>query len=77
MAVEMSGPQRPVSGTRAGGLAFTAVVGALAGAAIAGRRGARAATAGGLVGAAALAATEAVARARQRPGEIPAWWSRG
>jgi hypothetical protein len=24
----------------------------------------------------ALAATEAVARARQRPGEIPAWWSR-
>jgi hypothetical protein len=44
-------------------------VGALAGAALAGRRGAP-------VGAAALAVTEAVARARQRPGEIPAWWSR-
>ncbi|GIJ68003.1 hypothetical protein [Virgisporangium ochraceum] len=58
------------------GLATAAVVGAVAGAAIAGRRGARAAATGGLVGAAALAATEAVARARQRPGEIPAWWSR-
>jgi hypothetical protein len=59
-----------------GGLAFAAAVGALAGAALAGRRGARAAVAGGLAGAAALAAGEAVARARQRPGEIPAWWSR-
>src|SRR3954454_24058487 len=57
-------------------MAFAAVVGALAGAAIASRRGARAATLGGLAGAAALTATEAVARARQRPGEIPAWWSR-
>ncbi len=65
-----------MSGSRAGGLAFAAAVGALAGASIAGRRGARAAVAGGLAGAAALAATEAVARARQRPGEIPAWWSR-
>jgi hypothetical protein len=79
----MTGPERPASagersmnGKRAGGLAFAAIVGALAGAAIAGRRGARAAAAGGLVGAAALAATDAVARARQRPGEIPAWWSR-
>ncbi|NMO49850.1 hypothetical protein HH310_01370 [Actinoplanes sp. TBRC 11911] len=57
-------------------MAFAAAVGALAGVAIAGRRGARAAATGGLAGAAALAATEAVARARQRPGEIPAWWSR-
>jgi hypothetical protein len=66
----------PERGKRATGLAFAATVGALAGAAIAGRRGARAAAAGGLAGAAVLAATEAVARARQRPGEIPAWWSR-
>jgi hypothetical protein len=65
-----------MSGKRGGGIAFAAVVGALAGAAIVGRRGVRAATAGGLAGAAALAATEAVARSRQRPGEIPAWWSR-
>jgi hypothetical protein len=57
-------------------LAFAAAVGAVAGAAIAGRRGGGAAVSGGLVGAAALAATEAVARARQRPGEISAWWSR-
>jgi hypothetical protein len=63
-------------GQRAGGLAFAAVVGALAGVTIAGGRGRRAAAAGGLAGAAVLAASEAVARARQRPGEIPAWWSR-
>jgi hypothetical protein len=56
-------------GKRAGGIGFAAAVGALAGAAIAGRRGAP-------VGAAALAVTEAVARAGQKPGEIPAWWSR-
>jgi hypothetical protein len=64
------------NGKRAGGIAFAAIVGALAGAAIAERRGARAVAVAGLAGAAALAATEAVARARQRPGEIPAWWSR-
>jgi hypothetical protein len=53
-------------------LVFAAVVGALAGASVARRRKGRAAVAG----AGALAATDAVARARQRPGEIPAWWSR-
>ncbi|MDP9794668.1 hypothetical protein J2S43_003180 [Catenuloplanes nepalensis] len=62
--------------SRAAGLAVAAVAGALAGAALTGRRGPRAAAAGGLAGAAVLAAAEAVARARQRPGEIPAWWSR-
>src|SRR5579871_3336266 len=31
---------------------------------------------GALAGASAAATSEAVARARQRPGEIPAWWSR-
>ncbi|HEY0535853.1 MAG TPA: hypothetical protein VGD29_30065 [Actinoplanes sp.] len=61
-----------MNGKRAGGVAFAAAVGALAGAAIAGRRKGRAA----VIGAAALALTEAVARARQRPNEIPAWWSR-
>jgi hypothetical protein len=72
----MTDSKRPTRGQRASGIAFAAAVGALAGAALAGRRGPRAAAAGGLAGAAALAATEAVARARQRPGEIPTWWSR-
>jgi hypothetical protein len=48
----------------------------VAGAALAGHRGARAAGVGAVAGAAALAACEAVARARQRPGEIPPLWAR-
>ena len=51
-------------------------MGALAGAALAGHRGRTAAVAGALAGAAGLTAADAVARARQRPGEIPALWSR-
>jgi hypothetical protein len=51
-------------------------MGALAGAALAAHRGPRAALAGALAGAAGLGAVDAVARARQRPGEIPALWSR-
>jgi hypothetical protein len=52
------------------------VLGALAGAALAAHRGRRAVVLGALGGAAGLAAVDAVARARQRPGEIPALWSR-
>jgi hypothetical protein len=52
------------------------VIGGVAGAALAGHRGARAAGVGAVAGAAALAACEAVARARQRPGEIPPLWAR-
>jgi hypothetical protein len=52
------------------------VLGALAGAALAAHRGRRAALLGALGGAAGLAAVDTVARARQRPGEIPALWSR-
>jgi hypothetical protein len=52
------------------------VIGGMAGAALAGHRGARAAGVGAVAGAAALAACEAVARARQRPGEIPPLWAR-
>jgi hypothetical protein len=55
---------------------FAAVIGGAAGAALAGHRGARAAGVGAVAGAAALAACEAVARARQRPGEIPPLWAR-
>jgi hypothetical protein len=52
------------------------VIGAAAGAALAGHRGARAASVSAVAGAAGLAASEAVARARQRPGEIPPLWQR-
>jgi hypothetical protein len=52
------------------------VIGGVAGAAMAGHRGARAAGVGAVAGAAVLAACEAVARARQRPGEIPPLWAR-
>jgi hypothetical protein len=61
---------------RRGAVAFAAVTGALAGAALSGHRGRRAGTVGALVGAAGLGASEALARARQRPGEIPALWQR-
>ncbi len=55
---------------------MASLIGAAAGGALAGHRGPRAAATGALAGAAGLAAAEAVARARQRPGEIPALWSR-
>jgi len=55
---------------------FAGVIGAAAGAALAGHRGPRAAGVGAVTGAAALAACEAVARARERPGEIPPLWAR-
>src|ERR1700757_5548675 len=51
-------------------------MGAVAGAALTAHRGRAAAGAGALAGAAVLGAAEAVARARRRPGEIPALWSR-
>jgi hypothetical protein len=52
------------------------VIGALAGAALSAHRGGRSTAAAALAGAGAVAAVDAVARARQRPGEIPALWSR-
>jgi hypothetical protein len=51
-------------------------IGGVAGAALAGHRGARAASVSAAAGAAGLMASEAVARARQRPGEIPPLWQR-
>ncbi len=61
---------------RTGSVAFSAVIGAVAGAALASHRGARAACVGAIAGAAGLATSERVARARQRPGEIPPLWQR-
>ena len=57
-------------------MAAAAVIGGVAGAALAAHRGARAAGIGALAGAAGLAVSERIARARQRPGEIPPLWQR-
>ena len=57
-------------------IATAGVIGGLAGVALTAHRGRAAAAIGALAGAAGLGAAEAVARARQRPGEIPALWSR-
>ena len=61
---------------RSGSIGFAAAIGGLGGAALFGQRGPRAAVGGALVGAAGLAISERVARARQRPGEIPPLWQR-
>ncbi|KJE24359.1 YndJ-like protein [Frankia torreyi] len=53
-----------------------AVIGGMAGVALGAHRGRRGVGLGGLTGAVTLAASEAVARARQRPGELPALWQR-
>jgi len=66
----------PTASANNGSVAFAAGIGALAGAALAGGRGRRAAVLGGAAGAIALGTSERVARARQRPNEIPALWQR-
>ncbi|MGB7979875.1 MAG: hypothetical protein WCF36_03660 [Candidatus Nanopelagicales bacterium] len=55
---------------------FAASIGGLAGASLAAHRGGRAAAAAAVVGAIGLGTSEAVARARQKEGEIPALWQR-
>ena len=55
---------------------FAASIGGIAGASLAAHRGVRAAAGAALVGAIGLGASEAVARARQQEGEIPALWQR-
>jgi hypothetical protein len=65
-----------VATERAQQVGFAALIGAVAGAALTAHRGRAAVAFGALTGAAGLGAAEAVARARQRPGEIPALWSR-
>ena len=57
-------------------IGFAASIGGVAGASLAAHRGIRSAAAAGLVGAVVLGASEAVARARQKEGEIPALWQR-
>jgi hypothetical protein len=67
---------RAAAPSRTGSVGFAGAIGALAGAALTAHRGARTAAVGAAVGAVGLGASEAVARARQRPGEIPALWHR-
>jgi hypothetical protein len=55
---------------------FAAAIGGLAGLTLTSSRGARRAAVGAAVGAVALGTSEAVARARQRPDEIPPLWQR-
>ena len=69
-------PQRPASEKRNGSVAFAAVIGGAAGAALLAQRGRRMAGVGAAAGSAGLAISEAVARARQQPGEIPPLWQR-
>lgn len=57
-------------------MGFAAAIGAIAGAALGASWGRRAVAAGAMAGAVGLGASEAVARARQQPGEIPARWHR-
>lgn len=61
---------------RNGSVAASAVIGAVAGAALAAHRGARAVGIGAFAGAVGLAVSERIARARQNPGEIPPLWQR-
>jgi hypothetical protein len=62
--------------TTTSSVGFAASVGGVAGASLAAHRGVRSALGAALVGAAGLGASEAVARARQQEGEIPALWQR-
>jgi hypothetical protein len=62
--------------SRAQQIGSASVIGGLGGAALTAHRGRAATAIGALAGAAGLGAAEAVARARQRPGEIPALWAR-
>src|SRR6266542_2025114 len=64
------------SASRTQAVGFASAIGGLAGATLSGHRGRRAAAVGAIAGAVCLGALEAVARARQRPGEIPALWQR-
>lgn len=67
---------RRSSADRRGSVGLAWAIGGVAGGALTAGWGATAIVAGMLVGCGVLGAVEAVARARQRPGEIPALWSR-
>jgi hypothetical protein len=66
----------PSRDRKPGSVGTSAVIGILAGLALMSRWGVAAMAAGAAVGGVALAGTDALARARQKPGQIPALWSR-
>ena len=68
-------PARP-GPSRSSQVAFAGVIGGIAGAALTAHRGRNAIALGTVVGSVGLGASEALARARQRPGQIPAIWQR-
>jgi hypothetical protein len=72
-ALAGNGDGRP---DRTGSVGFAAAIGGLAGAALTEHRGLKTACLGALAGAMGLGISEAVARARQRPNEIPPLWQR-
>ena len=72
----MAANEPTAAAQRTGAIITAGIIGGVAGAALAGHRGVRAASVGAAAGAAGLAVSEAVARARQRPGEIPPLWQR-
>ena len=61
---------------RPGSIGIACAIGAVAGAALTAGWGATAIVIGAVTGAVLVAVSEAIARSRQRPGEIPALWSR-
>jgi hypothetical protein len=69
-------PDATAPPSRNGSVGVAGAIGGLAGAALTSRRGAKTAALGAVAGAVGLGVSEAVARARQRPGEIPALWHR-
>ena len=69
----MANPSRD---RKSGSIGTSAVIGILAGLALTSRWGAAAMATGAAAGGVALAGTDALARARQQPGQIPALWSR-
>jgi hypothetical protein len=68
--------QRGAVAQRTGSVIVAGLIGAAAGAALTAHRGPRVAGVGAIAGAAGLSASEAVARALQRPGQIPPLWQR-
>ena len=72
MALNVSGS----ADRRPGSVGFACAIGGLAGAALAGHWDGQATAVAAVIGAGGLGALEALARARQRPGEIPALWAR-
>ena len=72
----MAADEPGAAAQRTGPVIVAGVIGGVAGAALLAHRGPRTASMGAVAGAAGLAVSEAVARARQRPGEIPPLWQR-